>query len=97
MAGSPYWMAPEIIEMSGQLTEACDIWGVGATAIELFTGRPPYFDLPPMSALFRIVQDKHPPIPSGSSQLFEQFLFLCLEQFWANGSFDFFVNVGAVF
>lgn len=25
MAGSPYWMAPEIIEMSTP-TSACDIW-----------------------------------------------------------------------
>eukprot|EP01084_Bolivina_argentea_P033987 62869_1 len=32
VAGSPYWMAPEIIEMRGQLTPACDIWAVGATA-----------------------------------------------------------------
>ena len=40
VAGSPYWMAPEINEMRGQLTPACDIWAVGAVAIELFTGHP---------------------------------------------------------
>jgi serine/threonine protein kinase len=44
-AGTPYWMAPEVIEMSGQVTSACDIWSLGCTVLELITGRPPYFDL----------------------------------------------------
>ena len=47
MVGSSYWMAPEIIGMRGQLTPACDIWAVGAAAIELFTGDPPNFHLQP--------------------------------------------------
>lgn len=59
-------MAPEIIEMSG-VTPKSDIWSVGCTILELLTGAPPYFDLDPMPALFRIVQDDHPPIPSGVS------------------------------
>ena len=77
VAGSPYWMAPEIIEMKGQATSACDIWAVGATAIELFTGHPPYHNLQAMSALFRIVQDPRPDIPPNASQLFKQFLGDC--------------------
>ena len=55
VAGSPYWMAPEVIEMSPP-TPAADIWSVGATIIELLTGKPPYFELQAMAALFRIVQ-----------------------------------------
>ena len=55
MAGTPFWMAPEVIEMSGS-SSACDVWSVGCTVIELLTGKPPYFDLPAMSALFHIVQ-----------------------------------------
>lgn len=43
--GTPYWMAPEIIEMTGTTT-ACDVWSVGCTIIELLEGKPPYFDLP---------------------------------------------------
>ncbi|ETO04921.1 hypothetical protein RFI_32475, partial [Reticulomyxa filosa] len=66
-------MAPEVIEMSGQLTTACDIWGIGATAIELFTGHPPYFNMQPLTALFRIVQDRHPPYPPQISQV----MFMC--------------------
>lgn len=42
-----------------QVTPASDIWSVGCLIIELLTGYPPYFDLQPMSALFRIVQVGH--------------------------------------
>ena len=49
------------------VTPASDIWSVGCLAIELLTGQAPYFDLQPMSALFRIVQDAHPPLPQGIS------------------------------
>ena len=55
VAGTPYWMAPEVIELTS-VTAAADIWSVGCLAIELLTGQPPYCDLQPMSALFRIVQ-----------------------------------------
>lgn len=41
--------------MSG-VCAASDIWSVGCTVIELLTCLPPYYDLQPMPALFRIVQ-----------------------------------------
>jgi serine/threonine protein kinase len=41
--------------MSG-VCAASDIWSVGCTVIELLTCAPPYYDLQPMPALFRIVQ-----------------------------------------
>ena len=41
--------------MSG-VSAASDIWSVGCTVIELLTCVPPYYDLQPMPALFRIVQ-----------------------------------------
>ena len=43
--------------MSG-VCAASDIWSVGCTVIELLTCVPPYYDLQPMPALFRIVQVK---------------------------------------
>jgi hypothetical protein len=46
---------PQVIEMT-QVTPASDIWSVGCLIIEMLTGSPPYYDLQPMSALFRIVQ-----------------------------------------
>ncbi|KAI9914900.1 hypothetical protein PsorP6_007571 [Peronosclerospora sorghi] len=62
VVGSPYWMVPEVIEMSGW-SSASDIWSVGCTIIELLTTKPPCFVLEPMAELFRIVQEDHPPLP----------------------------------
>lgn len=76
--GTPYWMAPEIIEMS-PATPKSDIWSVGATVIELLTGEPPYFKLDPMPALYRIVQDESPPIPE-CSKICEDFLYKCFQK-----------------
>jgi serine/threonine protein kinase len=78
-AGSPYWMAPEIIEMHGATTTS-DIWSVGCTIIELVTGNPPYFELDAMPALFRIVQDDCPPIPDNISPLLRDFLLKCFQK-----------------
>lgn len=66
VVGTPYWMAPEVIELSGATT-ASDIWSLGCTVIELLNGKPPYHKLQPMHALFRIVNDDHPPLPEGAS------------------------------
>ncbi len=79
-AGTTYWMAPEIVKMTGQLSTACDIWSLGSTIIELLTGQPPYFDLPMMSACFRIVQDDHPPLPPGISENCKSFLMSCFQK-----------------
>ncbi|RLN47817.1 hypothetical protein BBJ29_009027, partial [Phytophthora kernoviae] len=71
VVGSPYWMAPEVIEMAGW-SSSSDIWSVGCTIIELLTTKPPYFDLAPMAALFRIVQEDHPPLPQRMSPVCKQ-------------------------
>eukprot|EP00164_Ancoracysta_twista_P003180 GFYU01004243.1.p1 GENE.GFYU01004243.1~~GFYU01004243.1.p1 ORF type:complete len:1033 (+),score=320.77 GFYU01004243.1:301-3399(+) len=73
VVGTPYWMAPEVIEMSGPSTAASDIWSVGCTIVELITGYPPYFHLEPMPALFRIVQDEIP-LPDNISPALRDFL-----------------------
>ena len=79
VVGTPYWMAPEVIEMVG-VTAASDIWSVGCLAVELLTGAPPYYDLQPMSALYRIVQDDHPPLPQGLSSSMADFLAKCFQK-----------------
>ncbi|KAF9265314.1 hypothetical protein L218DRAFT_957501 [Marasmius fiardii PR-910] len=79
VVGSPYWMAPEVIEQSGATT-ASDIWSVGCVVIELLEGAPPYHDLDPMPALFRIVQDDYPPIPEGASPVVKDFLMHCFQK-----------------
>ncbi|KAL7718780.1 non-specific serine/threonine protein kinase [Entamoeba marina] len=60
--GTPNWMAPEVIQMQGTTVKA-DVWALGCTIIELITGDPPYSDINPTAALYKIVNDDHPPLP----------------------------------
>lgn len=76
-ACSPFWAAPEVLSMEPS-TEKCDIWSLGITAIELFTGQPPYFELNPMRAMFQIVQNPEPPLPKDITSNFKDFLTSCL-------------------
>jgi serine/threonine protein kinase len=50
---------------------------LGCTAIELVSGKPPYFELSTAQACFRMVEDPHPPYPPGASALFITFLEKC--------------------
>ncbi|KAF7730407.1 hypothetical protein EC973_002213 [Apophysomyces ossiformis] len=79
VAGTPNWMAPEVIELKGASTKS-DIWSLGCTIIELYTGKPPYANLIPMTALFRIVEDDRPPLPDSISEELRDFLGLCFKK-----------------
>ena len=79
IAGTPNWMAPEIISMDGTST-ASDIWSVGATVLELLTAEPPYAHLNEMAALHAIVTDEFPPLPQFISPECHSFLLECFEK-----------------
>lgn len=79
VVGTPYWMAPEIIQLSGA-SSSSDIWSVGCTVIELLQGKPPYHNLAAMPALFAIVNDDHPPLPEGISAAARDFLMQCFQK-----------------
>jgi serine/threonine protein kinase len=79
VSGSPFWMAPEIIEME-PATSAADIWSLGCTIIELLTGTPPYFDLNGMQAMWAMVENEHPPFPDGLSTELTDFLQRCFRR-----------------
>jgi serine/threonine kinase 3 len=57
--GTPYWMAPEVILEEGH-DQLCDIWSLGITMIEIAEGKPPYFSLNPMRAIF-VIPTRDPP------------------------------------
>ncbi|KAF2574845.1 hypothetical protein F2Q70_00001525 [Brassica cretica] len=40
--GSPYWMAPEVIQNSSGSNLAVDIWSLGCTVLEMATTKPPW-------------------------------------------------------
>jgi len=77
MIGTPYWMAPELISQTGG-SIASDVWSLGCTVLELFTGQPPYWKVNQNLALLRMVEDAHPPLPeSTASELLIDFLLNC--------------------
>jgi serine/threonine-protein kinase 24/25/MST4 len=59
LAGSPYWMAPEVIKQS-RFDAKADIWSFGVTMFELLTGNPPLWRLDPSRAMKTIVKSMPP-------------------------------------
>ena len=77
IAGSPYWMAPEVIEQKGNISPKCDIWSLGSTIIQLLTTQPPNHEFNMTAAMFRIVTDDCPPLPNDISPHLRDFLLRC--------------------
>ncbi|KAG8956486.1 hypothetical protein FRC03_010787 [Tulasnella sp. 419] len=80
VAGTPNWMAPEIIELKGAVP-ASDIWSLGCTVVELLTGRPPYAEIRnSVSVMWKIVTEDSPPLPEGCSEELQDFLNSCFQK-----------------
>jgi len=58
--GTPYWMAPEIINAKKYGTEI-DIWSLGIMVIEMVDREPPLMDKIPATAMFEIAKFKARP------------------------------------
>ena len=68
--GSPYWMAPEIIENRDAINpydHMSDVWSLAITAIELADVEPPHSAVHPMRALFLVVLSSEPSDPHTTS------------------------------
>lgn len=80
LAGSLNWMAPEIITNKGAITLS-DIWSVGATIIELMTGKPPYYNLLDINIYYAMENENEKYYPPESLPgTTKQFLKFCLQK-----------------
>ncbi|KAH8503414.1 hypothetical protein H0E87_014622 [Populus deltoides] len=85
LKGSPYWMAPELMQavmqkdVSSDLALAVDIWSLGCTIIEMFTGKPPWSEYEGAAAMFKVMRDS-PGIPEILSPEGKDFLRCCFRR-----------------
>ncbi|KAG7502882.1 mitogen-activated kinase kinase kinase 19 isoform X1 [Solea senegalensis] len=76
--GTPYWMAPEVINDTGYGSKS-DIWSIGCTVFEMATGKPPLAHMDKMAALFYIGAQRGsmPFLPDGFSDSAKDFVQIC--------------------
>lgn len=83
LKGTPYWMAPEVVQATMNkdigYDFAVDIWSLGCTIIEMFSGKHPWSGLEGAAAMFKVLH-KDPPIPESLSSEGKDFLRRCFRR-----------------
>jgi serine/threonine protein kinase len=61
LAGTPYWMAPEMIEQGPSgYGDKVDVWSIGITALELAYGIPPLYHMEPLRVMKYVLSNPAP-------------------------------------
>jgi serine/threonine protein kinase len=79
--GTPNYVAPEIITNAGH-NRCVDYWALGVTVYEMMTGENPFFfdGMDPVSLYHAICDEKHYPLPEGTSPQLVDFMDHLLEK-----------------
>lgn len=81
IAGTPYWMAPEVIKEGETYNSKADVWSLGITVYEMATGNPPYCDKDAMWAMQLISRQVPPRLEGREYQpALKEFIALCLDE-----------------
>ncbi|CAM9943217.1 unnamed protein product [Ectocarpus sp. 4 AP-2014] len=81
--GTPFWMAPEVLQVQ-DLKDGwikADVWSLGATVLEMLTGSPPWDNIGPLAAMFKISCTRDlPEIPENVSPRVQDLLRQCFSR-----------------
>ncbi|XP_078430579.1 mitogen-activated protein kinase kinase kinase 5 [Wolffia australiana] len=83
LKGTSYWMAPEVVQAMLNKDRgydlSVDIWSLGCTIIEMFTGKHPWDGFEGAAAMFKVLRDS-PRIPEALSAEGKDFLRCCFRR-----------------
>jgi serine/threonine-protein kinase OSR1/STK39 len=78
--GTLQWMAPEVLEQTGEYGVKADIWSFGMTALELAYGKVPLQDQPAMKVMMERLHSPPPEAPANFSESFCDMVKSCLHK-----------------
>ncbi|KAJ7346514.1 STE/STE20/YSK protein kinase [Mycena albidolilacea] len=81
MTGTPYWMAPEVVQTVPAYDTKADIWSLGIMIYEMIKGSPPHSNLEPFKVMDLIPRVKPPRLlDSEGSKDMRDFMAFCLKE-----------------
>ena len=81
LTGTPYWMAPEVVQSVPAYDTRADIWSLGIMVFEMIKGNPPHSNLDQFKVMGLISKSKPPRFnESDGGKDMRDFLSLCLRE-----------------
>ncbi|KAJ7502722.1 Pkinase-domain-containing protein [Mycena galericulata] len=81
MTGTPYWMAPEVVQTVPAYDTKADIWSLGIMIYEMIKGSPPHSNLEPFKVMDLIPRVKPPRLlENEGSKDMRDFMAHCLKE-----------------